>query len=194
MNTLPVPGIGYRYLTSDEAQRLVEAARSGFWRSFIVFLLHTGCRFGEAAAVRWNDLVLEGAVPRVRIERSAFKGSVGPTKNGKCRDIPLTPDVVRELRALPRNGTYVFALPSGHLPRSSTSSKHLKKICERAGVKNVSWHVMRHSFATELSARRVPLRVIQDLLGHSSIAMTCRYAHVADRTMNEAVAELPSLR
>jgi len=48
-------------------------------------------------------------------------------------------------------------------------------------------------FATELSTRRVPLRVIQELLGHSSIAMTCRYAHVEDRTMREAVAELPNL-
>ena len=191
MNTLPVPEIGYRYLSSDEAQRLVEAARPGFWRAFIVFLLHTGCRFGEAAAVRWDDLELEGASPRVRIERSAYKGCVGPTKNGKCRDIPLTPDAIRELSALPSENTYVFVLPGGQLPRSSSSSKHLKKICERAGVKRVSWHVMRHSFATELSARRVPLRVIQELLGHSSIAMTCRYAHVADRTMKEAVAELP---
>lgn len=53
--------------------------------------------------------------------------------------------------------------------------------------------MLRHSFATELRTRRIPPRTIQDLLGHSTIAMTFRYAQVVDKSRREAVAELPPL-
>ncbi|MDD2786024.1 MAG: tyrosine-type recombinase/integrase [Patescibacteria group bacterium] len=190
---LKVPEHAYKYLSADEVQRLVAATKPGYWRTFIVFLAHTGCRFGEAAAIRWEDLELDGPAPRVRIQRGLSVGIVGPTKNGRMRDIPLTPDAAHALRTMPRSPGFVFALPSGGLPHCTSSVKHLHKVCDRAGMRRVSWHVLRHTFATELSARRVPLRTIQDLLGHSSIAMTCRYAHVADKSLREAVAELPGI-
>jgi len=78
MRQLPVPEAGYRYLTSDEARRLVQAARPGYWRALIVFLLHTGCRLGEVAALRWDDLVLEGASPRARMKLARTSASRAP--------------------------------------------------------------------------------------------------------------------
>jgi len=190
---LKVPEFTYKYLSADEVQRLFAATKPGYWRNFIVFLIHTGCRFGEAAAIRWEDFELDGPAPRVRIQRGLSVGIVGPTKNGRMRDIPLTADVVRALQSMPRSDGYVFIRSNGKLPHCANSVKYLHQACDRAGIRRVSWHVLRHTFATELSARRVPLRTLQDLLGHSSIAMTCRYAHVADKSLREAVAELPNL-
>lgn len=190
---LKVPEYGYKFLSGDEMRRLVAAAKPGYWRTLIIFLVHTGCRFGEAAALRWEDLELEGLSPRVRIERSASLGHIGPTKSGRVRDIPLTRDVVQALSSMPRTNDFVFVRPHGELPKPSSVQRYLHATCDRAGIRRISWHVLRHSFATELSARRVPLRTIQDLLGHANISMTCRYAHVAEKSMREAVEELPYL-
>jgi integrase len=193
MTALPVVTPTYKYLSTEEEQKLVAAARPGYWRTLIVFLLHTGCRFGEAAALRWEDVVLDGPAARVRIQRGVSRGIVGATKNGRPRDIPLTAELVYELRAMPRSGDNVFGLMDGSMPCPSATRPMLHRICERARIQKISWHALRHTFATELSARQVPLRAIQDLLGHSSIAMTCRYAHVADRSLQAAVAALPTL-
>ncbi len=54
---------------------------------------------------------------------------------------------------------------------------YLHRMCDRAGVKRVGWHALRHSFATILCQRGVPLRNVQALLGHTTIVMTSRYAH-----------------
>lgn len=193
INPLPLALPSYKYLSLDEARKLVAAAPQGYWRTLIVFLLHSGCRFGEAAALGWEDLVLEPPNARARIRQGFSKGILGPTKNGRPREIPLTEEVVAALKALPRSGPFVFALLDGSLPCPSATRERLLRICERAGIQKVSWHALRHTFATELVARQVPLRAVQDLLGHSSITMTCRYAHVADKTLKEAVAQLPHL-
>ena len=189
---LSVPTPSYRFLSTEEARKLVGAAE-GYWRALIVFLLHTGCRFGEAAGLRWDDLELEAPLARVRVQRAAWQGIVGPTKNGRTREIPLTPDALEALPSLPRSGDFVFALRDGTLPTPAEACAYLHRICDRASIKRISWHVLRHMFATELSSQNVPIRVIQELLGHASIMMTARYAHVADQSLQDATGRLPSV-
>lgn len=193
VQALRVPEPSYVYLSADESDLLVRAAPVGYWRTFILFLLHTGCRFGEAAALRWEDVALDDPRPRIRIRRSAWEGQAGPTKNGRTRSLPITPQLHATLRTFPHDHPYVFALLDGSLPTSYGAVRYLKQICERAGVRRISWHALRHTFATELSTRNVPIRAIQDLLGHSSVAITCRYTHVDPRSLDAAVAVLPVL-
>jgi site-specific recombinase XerD len=64
--------------------------------------------------------------------------------------------------------------------------------CRRAGLRTVRFHVLRHSFASQLVMAGVPLKVVQELLGHSTIEMTMRYAHLAPAMHQEAVAKLDS--
>ena len=65
---------------------------------------------------------------------------------------------------------------------------------KRAGLaRNVGWHCLRHSFASHLAMRGASLKVIQDLLGHSTITMTMRYAHLAPEIAREAVRLLDQL-
>jgi len=63
-------------------------------------------------------------------------------------------------------------------------------VLERAGVSGFRWHDLRHHFASRLVQSGVPLNTVRDLLGHSSVAMSLRYAHVAPDQRCEAVAKL----
>jgi site-specific recombinase XerD len=71
----------------------------------------------------------------------------------------------------------------------------MERICKRAGLRQIGWHVLRHSLASHLAMRGAPLNGIQELLGHSTIQMTMRSAHRAPEVAREAVRlldELPS--
>lgn len=187
---LKVPTPPYRYLTTTEATSLLAAAPEGFWRTLILFLLHTGCRFGEAAALEWDDLELEGPAPVAHIRRAVWRSIVGPTKTGRVRDVPLTPELARALAAYRHDGARVFQLRDGRYPSPESSHKYLARFCGHAGIRPIGWHALRHTYATELTARGAPLRAVQELLGHTSILMTARYAHVAPTTLRSAVALL----
>jgi len=182
---------GYRYLNDNETRELLSAVPSGFWRSLILFLLRTGCRFGEAAALRWEDLELEGPAPFVHLRRSVNRGYVTATKTGRDRIVPLEPDVVCALREFRHTRELVFGRPSdGNYASPASSQKFLTKFCRAAGVKRISWKDLRHTFATALTARGAPIRAVQELLGHTTIQMTSRYAHVAPSTLRACVSLL----
>ena len=63
----------------------------------------------------------------------------------------------------------------------------LEIACKNAGIRKVGWHVLRHTFATQLTLRGVPLTVVKELLGHSCINMTMRYSHVAPSALRSAI-------
>jgi site-specific recombinase XerD len=69
--------------------------------------------------------------------------------------------------------------------------KHpLWRACKRAGLRRIGWHVLRHTFASHLAMRGKPMKVIQELLGHATMEMTMRYAHLAPAVHRDAVAAL----
>jgi integrase len=190
---LRLPVQGYHYLSADDVQKLLAATRPGLWQVLVLFLVRTGVRFGEAAALRWDDLELRGTEPVAHIRRGVNRGFVGPTKTGRPRDVPLVREVVAALDEYHHDRPYVFSRPDGAFIRPDVTRKYLHRICARAGIPLVSWHALRHTFATELTARGAPLRAVQELLGHTTIMMTSRYAHVAPSTLRSSVALLERL-
>ena len=66
----------------------------------------------------------------------------------------------------------------------------LTKVCEKAGLRRITWHVLRHTFATHLAMNSEPLNTVQVLLGHSSIATTMRYAHATNQSLRSAIDRL----
>jgi integrase len=185
---LRAPKPDFDFLDFDEADRLVKAA-DGEWRWMILIGLRTGLRQGELLALRWEDVDLKTGLLRVR--QSVTRGHVTEPKSGKGRDVPLSDDAVvafktqRHLR-----GPLVFCDQDGKMLVKTECKWPLWRACQRAGLRRISWHVLRHSFASHLAMRGVPLKVVQELLGHATMDMTMRYAHLSPNIPREAVKAL----
>jgi site-specific recombinase XerD len=129
----------------------------------------------------------------VVFRRSSTNGIVGPTKSGKERKVPLTQSLERALREIRHaKGPRVFCNPDGSPLTLWQLHERLWSACRRAGLRRIRWHDCRHSFASQLIMAGTPLRQVQEWLGHSTITMTMRYAHLAPNAGREFVSALDS--
>lgn len=182
---LKVPPPEFRFLDAAEGQRLVAGAASE-WRSLMVVALRTGLRQGELLALRWEDVDLVAC--RLVVRRSVTRGRVGTPKSGRTRTVDLSDEAVSALRVLPTRlrGGWVFGDGERLLTKGETKWP-LYSACRRAGLARCGWHVLRHSFASQLVMAGVPLKAVQELLGHRTIEMTMRYAHLSPDVRQSAV-------
>lgn len=184
------PKPDFDFLDFDEADRLVAAAeRELLWWTMILVGLRTGLRQGELLGLRWEDVdVVAG---RLRVRQAVARGIVGTPKNGKSRVIPLSREAVRALKGHRHlRGEYVFCQDDEALLTKGQCKHPLWRACRRAGLRRIGWHCLRHSFASHLVMRGKSLKVVQELLGHATIEMTMRYAHLAPVVHRDAVDAL----
>lgn len=183
---LAAPQAKFDFLTFEEADHLVAAAE-GEWRTMVIVALHTGLRRGELLALGKDAVDLKDR--RVHVRRNYHRGRLGTPKSGLSREVPLSETATRALAAHrhTRSEDFVFCDAKGNLLTASRMRYELRAICKRAGMRRIGWHVMRHSFASHLVMRGVPLAVVQKLLGHSSIVVTQRYAHLVPQMGRDAV-------
>lgn len=188
---LKVPPQKFDFLSFEEAERLVNAADRE-WRTAILVGLRTGLRLGEIMGLRWEDMDL--VTGRLVVNRTVSRGRVGSPKNGRTREVPLGLDVFRSLKEHRHlKGDVVFPGPGGRLLHRNETKHPLWRACRRAGLRSIGWHVLRHSFASHLVMRGAPIRGVQELLGHSTIEMTMRYAHLSPNVTRELVGLLDSV-
>jgi len=176
------------YLQPDEVARLVDTPMPSPWREMMLLALDTGMRIGELMALDWAEVDLERGTVLVR--RSATRGVIGTPKSNRMRLIPLRPAAVEMLctirgKARPPLG-FVFTV-GGQLLAYNTARTHLKRAARIAGLGRLSWHVLRHTFASNLVERGAGMRAVQLLLGHSTIVMTERYTHLAPSSLRSTV-------
>ncbi len=181
MKTTPPP---FRYLDSEQSERLLDAAQTPMLRTMIHTALRTGLRFSELIALRWEDVDL--ARRQLCVRRAEVLRTVGTTKNGRVRYIPLPSDLIQTLSAVERSSMLVIH-HEGRSVRRTTMVDQLARACAVAGVPFVGWHALRHSYASQLVMAGASLAAIRELLGHSTIDMTLRYAHLAPSAMRSTV-------
>lgn len=148
------------------------------WYPFFLCALRTGMRMGELFALRWQDVDFVKGI--LRVTWNFTHGSLGTPKSGKGRVIPMSAELQAALAAHRHlNGELVFPWGDGsHLTINRV--KHPFRTCVKAaGVPLIRLHDLRHSFASQLVVQNVPLKVVQELLGHADIRMTMRYAHLS---------------
>jgi integrase len=174
-----VPEAAFDWYQPHEAARLVDAARDAWERALLLFPLHTGMRLGEQRAIRWTDVDFELA--RVYVRRSAPSGftTIKAPKSNRQRWVDLTPELAAALRAVHHGAELIVCDDDGALLRPGQFQEVLWAAQKRAGLRRIKWHDLRHSYASILASGGMPLFLIRGLLGHSSIAMTERYAHLA---------------
>lgn len=182
---LKLPEPEFDFLDFSEAERLVHHADEQ-WRPMIVVALRTGLRLGELLALRWEDVDLVAG--RLLVRRSLVRGVLGTPKSGKSREVPLSPEAVRMLKAHRHlKGELVFCDADGQFLTKNQTKHPLWRAAKHAGLRSLGWHVLRHTFASHLAMRGVPIISIQQMLGHSTIEMTMRYAHLAPAINRQAV-------
>jgi integrase len=151
----------------------------------------TGMRQGELLALRWMDV--DWIAHRVRVRRNFVRGKFGTPKSKRSsRSIPLADDVARELELLFQRSSYqadedlVFAHPhTGRPIDRSLLLKRFKAALKRAGVREIRFHDLRHTFGTRMAAAGVPMRSLQEWMGHRDFKTTLIYADYAPAA-NEA--------
>ncbi|MDP3181276.1 MAG: site-specific integrase [Desulfobaccales bacterium] len=172
-----------RFLTEDEIEALLKECPRHL-KPIVETALHTGMRRGEVLSLKWEQInhgfiYLEG----------------GMVKSGKGRQIPINDrlaEVLKELRrANELKSDFVFCDSQGRRFQDVRSS--FAGACRRAGIRDFTFHDLRHTFASHLVMNGVGLKAVQELLGHADLTMTMRYAHLSKGHLREAVAVLDNL-
>ena len=190
---LKVPEAKIEFLSEDEASRLlIQAGQDSEWLAAISVALHCGLRLGELIALKWEDVDLQAG--KLWVQRSDWQGHVGLPKSGKTRIIPLNDQVCQALRKHRHlRSEWIFTRPDGTRRNKDDFATALSRIRKRAGLRSFKWHLLRHTFASRLVSLGSHLRIVQELLGHASINMTLRYAHLSDADTRKAVDSLMGL-
>lgn len=165
-----------------EALAVVVAKAADQTRRMVQLAAHTGLRIGELLALRWVDVDFK--LGRVLVRRSVYRGKEGLPKGRRSRTVPLTAAALAALKAQRHlRGPHVFCDDDG-APLPYWRALELAQAVGLAG-----WHILRHTFGTTLSARGVPLRAIQEWMGHADIKTTMVYAHFSP-VLDSAIAVL----
>lgn len=179
----PVKGIKFlnenntrlRYLEKEEIVKLLKHCR-GHLSPVVVIALNTGMRKGEILNLKWHDIDFRrGIIYLLR------------TKNNERREIPMN-EAVRialiKVRKHP-DSPYVFCNKKGQpfFDVRTSFSRAIKK----AGITNFRFHDLRHTFASHLVMSGVDLNTVRELMGHKSLEMTLRYAHLSPDHKKRAV-------
>lgn len=177
------------FLSFREAEGLVVAADEE-WACMILIGIHTGLRLGELRALRWQDVYLKER--RIVVRQAVSRGEVGPPKSGRTRDVDLSESAWKALTTQRHlRGPLVFCDMDGQMLTKGACKWPLWRACKRAGLgRRIGWHVLRHTFASLLVMKGVPIKTVQELLGHSTIEMTERYAHLSPNVKRDAVSKL----
>jgi len=204
------------FLTAAEVPTFLEQARirdrkkrQGDPEYHLLFLcaVHTGMRAGELAGLQWPDIDWNGKF--IVVCRSAKEGKISPTKTDKIRRIDMSDDLAEELRDFRRRQleeamrtgrnelpVWVFASGEGTpLDVHNVSKREFAKCLEKAGLRRIRFHDLRHTFASLLLQNGESPQYVKEQLGHSSIKITVDvYGHLIPGANRQAVNRLPSLR
>ncbi len=177
-----------RYLSEEEIERLLtECKKQKHLYRIVFYALNTGMRRGEILSLQWDQV------------RNGFI-YLRKTKTNEPRQIPINADLAGMLKEIRREQElrtkYVFTYKAGR-ESPAVSIKRIdrafKAALRRAGIENFRFHDLRHTFASHMVMRGASLKDVQELLGHKSMTMTLRYAHLSQERKKKAVNLLNGL-
>ena len=157
----------------------IDSVFADYLKPMVLLTLNTGMRRGEVFNLKWSD---------VDFSRKQLSVEGTTAKSGQTRHIPLNKEALKLLEnwKLQSKDSLVFASPvTGE--RFDNVKRSWEALRERAGLPNFWFHDLRHTFASKLVMAGQDLYVIKELLGHSTIQMTERYAHLAPDLKANAV-------
>jgi integrase len=184
-----------RPLSEDQVKRLFQAVRGDQLEALYVLAITTGMRSGELLGLRWEDVDLQTGTLQVR--RTAFNGRIEAPKTLKGkRSIRLTQTSITALRKHPRVSEWIFSTKVGTpISVHNLHNRSWKPLLKRTALPlDTRFHDLRHTCATLLLTKGVHPKIVQELLGHSSISITLdTYSHVLPNMQGEAVRAMEDI-
>lgn len=168
-----------RVLSPEEEEELLRHA-APYVQDIMRFALNTGLRIGEIFSLGWSQVDLQKGIL-----------TVFAPKTGKIRDVPVNAEALKVLEAwrFGRKNEHVFYNPETGKPFVDLKAG-FALACRKAGISGVTWHTLRHTFASRLVNRGVDIVTVQELLGHSTVTVTMRYTHTNLESKRAAVEKL----
>jgi integrase len=150
-------------------------------KPMVIVSLNTGLRWGELVALTWDKVDMTNANLTV----------IGTTaKSGKTRHVPLNTTAMIALKKWQNQSTGPVVFPGRDGGTLDNVNRSWNAVLTVAKITDFRWHDMRHHFASRLVMAGVDLNTVRELLGHSDMKMTLRYAHLAPEHKAAAVAKL----
>ncbi len=183
----------WTFLDFEEAEAFLAAA-SEKWRPVFLVTLETGMRRGEMLGLRWRDVDWTNHLINVR--HTLYKGELQtPKSKGSRRAIPRTERVYEALSALRKRPSaleeeHVFSSDAGTPLNGGNVRRAMAATLKRAKMRWVRFHDLRHTFASHLAMSGIPIRTIQQLMGHEGLEMTLKYAHLTEGHQRDAMDKL----
>lgn len=174
------------FLSFDECELLLSAA-DGMDYEMILLAVRTGMRQGELKGLQWSSINWENRSVTVRHSRDDNAKILVTPKSNRIRHIPLDTDAYEMLFGRRRSTGYVFTDPNKGPLTHKLITARLRRVCARAGFRKIGWHTLRHTFASHLSMRGVPITVVKELMGHADIKTTMRYSHLTVSVLRTAI-------
>lgn len=165
-----------RYLADQAEANQLLAACPGIFQRLVLTALHTGMRKSELLGITWEVVDLTNGFIHVK-----------QTKNGRARSLPINRTLRSVLVSLRTRIDVPWVFHDGHGRRITDRFKPFEAAVKKAGLVDFHFHDLRHTFASWLVMAGVPLSAVSELLGHTSLAMTMRYAHLSPKHLTEAV-------
>lgn len=179
------------FLNSDQLLVICDHLKNETIKDIVVFAFYTGMRLDEIVNLRLKNVDLQNKV--ITVGDDCFT-----TKGRNQRFIPISDETLgtilsqqKRKKVIPINKAYLFCKDNGKRFTGDYISKRFKLACKTAGADpSIHFHSLRHSFASNLVQKGVPLYTIKELLGHSSISTTEIYSHLNMDSLREAISKL----
>jgi integrase len=185
---LRLPQMRPLYLTPEDFQKLLSVIQYDWYRDLVRFAVSTMMRVGEIVNLKWSSIDLERRL--ILVENT----ETYRTKTRKSRVVPMNEWVYYFLVRKERKSEHVFAFPDGKSLRVGYVSTRFTKYVRKAPIdQKIHFHSLRHTGATWLVQKDVPIFTVQHILGHSSVATTQIYSHLGVEDMRRSIGALNAL-
>jgi site-specific recombinase XerD len=176
------------FMSQEEFEKLLNVVQSKTLRDFFTVAGNTGMRLSEILNLKWTNISLD------KKQIAVVNSDEFTTKSGKSRIVPMNDrvfEVFAKRNAEQSDNGYVFCKSNGYKFQRNYVSHAFKKCVRRAKLnEKYHCHTLRHSFASWLALKEVPIFSIQQLLGHASVNTTLQYAHLSSSVLHSAVNKL----
>lgn len=188
----------FETLTEGEARQFLAAVANHRFYPLYVLALTTGMRRGEVLGLRWEDVDFKNKSLSIVQTVQAINGQIRiapPKTSGSKRTIHLSEYALSVLKEYNTGGMGLIVTTASGKPVSPRNLvRHFKLMLEREGLPNIRFHDLRHTAATFLLKENVHPKVVQEMLGHSSIQITLDvYSHLLPSMQSEAAGKMDGI-